>query len=852
VKPGSGCIETGQCRYGGSGTRGWLLKGYEIGTAFSQESGLISIIRNTTSMLRSYFKTGLRFLLKNKTFSLINLAGLALGTFCCLYIILYVKDQYSYDRHFDHATDIYRITTDIAITGDKHKMGTSSPPIAPAMKADFAEVRQFTRAIPTLGADEHLLVYKDKRFYEKDALLVDSTFFDIFNFHFSAGSAAHVLSAPNSIVLSLPVAERLFGDESPIGKAITIHDSWGNTIFTVTGVVDESLFKSSLQANLFIKMNPNGFGGSMLDNNTWTGNNFSYSYVKLAPGVSPETLEKKLPAFLEKHGEQQFKSDGMTKVIHLQPIATIHTSAGYDAEIWHTVSDTFLYILILIAVLIQVIACINFMNLSTAKASGRAKEVGIRKVVGAGKNSLVFQFLAESFLLTLVGVLIAVPILAFALPYLNGITQADIQLSMLADYSVWLILAAIVVVTGLVAGSYPAFYLSAFKAIRVIKGNYTNQISAAGIRRSLVVFQFALSIMLIASITVIFSQLNYIKNKDLGFNKDQQLIFSFHTDDTRSKMRAFAEDLRHLAEVQDVSMANNYPGAASYHDWGVWLAGGNPATSTDQANISSDEHFIKVMGIQLVSGRDFRTHDSGSVIINETLVSRLGLTPSSAPGTKLFAGDSTSYVIAGVMKDFNYKSLRDEVSPFMVLYEPNRDDINQLIVHIRSADYNTMLGKIESLWMKDVPSTPFDYAFLDGKVEHQYQGEIAMSHIINAFTGMAIIISCLGLFGLTAFSAEQRSKEIGIRKVLGASTAGIYRLLSGDFVKLVAIAFVIATPVSWWAMHQWLQAFVYKVTIQWWMFALAGVSAMAIALFTVSFQAFKAAVANPIRGLRSE
>jgi putative ABC transport system permease protein len=803
-------------------------------------------------MLQSYIKTAFRFLRKNRTFSLINLVGLALGTLCCLYIILYVKDQYSYDRQFDHAADIYRITSELAANGDRHTMASSSPPIAPAMKADFPDVLVFTRAIPTLGAEEHLLVYKNKFFYEKDAMLVDSTFFEVFNFPFSAGSAKQALSAPNSVVLSLPVATRLFGHESPIGKAITVHDSWGNTIFTVTGVVDESGVKSSLQANLFIKMNPGGFGGDLLKNNTWTGNNFAYSYVKLMSGASAAALEKKLPALLDKYAAQQFKSNGMTKILHLQPIRTIHTSAHYEEDQGNPVSGLFLHILVLIALMIQVIACINFMNLSTAKASGRAKEVGIRKVVGAGNKSLVFQFLAESFFLALIGVAIAVSMLTFALPYLNRITQADISFSMLADHTVWLLLGGIVVATGLLAGSYPAFYLSAFKAIKVIKGNFTSHVSAGGIRRSLVVFQFALSIMLIASIIVIFSQLNYIKNKDLGFSKDQELIFSFHTEETKSHMQAFAEDLRHLPDVQDVSMASNYPGAANYNDWGVWLSGGNAATSIDQANLASDEHFIKAMGIQLISGRDFRTHDSGAVIVNETLVKRLGLTAAAAPGTRLFADGERQFLIAGVMKDFNYRSLREDLGPFMILYDPNRYDIHQIVVHVHPTDYAGMLGGISALWQKDVPATPFDYLFLDDEVQHLYQAETTMSHIINAFTGMAIVISCLGLFGLAAFSAEQRRKEIGIRKVLGASTGGIVRLLSADFVKLVTIAFVIATPVAWWAMHEWLQAFVYKVTIGWWMFALAGLAAIIIALFTVSFQAIKAAMTNPVKGLRSE
>jgi putative ABC transport system permease protein len=338
----------------------------------------------------------------------------------------------------------------------------------------------------------------------------------------------------------------------------------------------------------------------------------------------------------------------------------------------------------------------------------------------------------------------------------------------------------------------------------------------------------------------------------LGFDKDQRLIFKFHTDDTKAKMPVFEQDLRKLSEVADVSIANNYPGSGIYHDWTVKLAGQNDVDAIDQQNLSSDEHFIKVMGIQLVGGRDFRDQDSGSVIINETMAKRLGLTAGSAPGTRLYGDPGSSYLIVGVMKDFNYKSLRDKISPFMVLYEPRRDDINQLIVTTRSGDYQAMLGKMEAMWRKDLPSTPFDYIFLDDKVQHQYQDEITMSNIINAFTVMAIVISCLGLFGLAAFSAEKRTREISIRKVLGASNKGIVGLLSEDFIKLVVVAFVIATPIAWWAMHRWLQAFVYKVEIQWWMFALAGVSAMAIALFTVGFQAIKAAIANPVKGLRSE
>ncbi|HVU99625.1 MAG TPA: ABC transporter permease [Puia sp.] len=802
-------------------------------------------------MLKSYWKTALRFLLKNKTFSAVNLIGLAAGTLCCLYIVLYVVDQYSYDKHHDHAEDIYRVTTAISQTGDNIAMATCSPPIAPAMKKDFPEVVEFTRAIPTIGVTEHLLTYKEKSFYETNALEVDSTFFDVFTYHFTNGRPAHVLSAPNSIVLKKPVADKLFGSEDPIGKTIVISDAYGKNNLTVTGVVDESLGKSHLQGNIYIRMSPGGFGSSILTNDHWAGNNFANAYVKLRPHSNPADLERKLPSFLQKYGAEQLRTSGMTKSLHLQPIGSIHTTAGFNAESAPTTDRTFLDILMLIAALIQLIACINFMNLSTARASNRAKEVGVRKIVGAGRKSLVLQFLGESFLLTLIGVAIAIPLLILFLPGLNHLTHATVTLSLLRGANVWLLLTGIVALTGLFAGSYPAFYLSAFQAIKVIKGNFTNQISAAGLRRSLVVFQFILSIVLISGIIVIHSQLNYIKNKDLGFSTNQQLVFDFHLDETKAKMPLLAQEFRRMPNVRAVSLATNYPGQLPYNDWGVYLSGGNEATAVDQQNFSSDEYSLKALGIGLVSGRDFHYQDSGATLINETLARRLGLDPAIAPGTKLYT-PSGSLTIVGVMKDFNYRSLKEPIHPFMIIYNPNNGDISHLIVNANTTDYAGLLSQMETIWKKVLPSTPFAYSFLDEEVGKFYTADIILSQIINSFTLMAILISSLGLFGLAAFSAEQRRKEIGVRKVLGANTTGLVRLLTRDFIRLVAIAFCIATPIAWWAMNKWLQEFTFRVTLSWWMFALAGAGAMLIAICTISVQAVKAALANPVKSLRSE
>ena len=812
-------------------------------------------------MLRNYFLTAFRFLAKNRTFSLINIVGLALGTLCCLYIVLYVTDQFSYDKHHKDAKDIYRVTSTIALSGDKHNWGTSSPPIAPALKNDFSQVAQYTRvAFPgTLGENEHLLTYKDKSFYETDAVLVDSTFFDVFTYHFTAGSPTGALNAPYSLVLLQHTADKLFGPgENPVGKTVRIDDNFGKHDYMVTGVVDESLGHSHIQGNLFVNMNSGGLGDFILHNDTWTGNNFLFSYIRLRPGADPAALERQLPAFLDKYAGKKLKILSMEKSLHLQPVGVIHTSSGYNPEAGKPVNASFLYLLLIIAGLIQLIACINFMNLSTARASKRAKEVGVRKVIGAGRGDLVRQFMSESLLVSVIGVLGALPLLVLAMHYLNDITQSQVRLALFSDYRIWLILAGMIVVTGVASGSYPAFYLSAFRAIKVIKGNFTSHISATGIRRSLVVFQFVLSIVLITGIIVIYSQLTYIRHKDLGFDPAQKLVFTFHTGDTQEKIPAFMNDIRTLPGVRSVSRGNNYPGTFVPNDRGVWLAGGSFATAEDAKFMVTDEHFLQTTGIQLLSGRDFLPTDSGSVLINETLAHKLGLTAATAPGTRLFMGESVVAHIAGVIRDFNYNSLHDPIGSFMLFYSNGRQTLDldmgmpHVIVSISSGDYKALLGRLSAIWKRDLPSTPFQYTFLDEVVQRQYETEVTLSRILDAFTLMAILISCLGLFGLAAFSAEQRVKEIGIRKVLGASVSGIVMLLSGDFLKLVSIALVIAIPIAWWAMDRWLQAFTYRVGIQWWMFGLAGVLAVLIAVVTVSSQAVRAAVSKPVNSLRSE
>ncbi|TDW97208.1 ABC transporter permease [Dinghuibacter silviterrae] len=810
-------------------------------------------------MFRNYLTTALRNLRKNRMFTLVNVAGLAIGTLCCLYIVLYVEDQYSYDRHNIRAEDIYRIDSHFGIGGQAFSSVTTSPPIAPQLKKDFPEVEQYTRVVPTsmFGIKEHLVRYKEKAFYESDVDFVDSTFFDVFTYHFDRGTAGASLLEPYTVVLLKPTADKIFGDEDPLGKVITIDNAYGKHDFKVTGVVDESLGKSHIHANMFLAMNSNGIGAYAYSVNQWAGENFTHAYIRLAPGAHPARLETALPAFLDRYGADQLKKVGMHKKLMLQPLLSIHTTTGYIGEMTRPTGKTFLRILMLIALLIQVIACINFMNLSTARASKRAKEVGVRKVLGAGRKELVRQFLGESLLLVLIGTGIAIPLLYIALPQLNQLTGADIPLHLAGNASVWALFIAIVLSTGFLAGSYPAFYLSAFRVIKVMKGNFTSHISAGGIRRSLVVFQFTLSILLVTGIVVIRSQLHYVMQKDLGFSQDKRIVFFFRNDNAVAHMPAFVEDLRQLSSVKAVGRSTFYPSQDVSNDWPFYRPGQNPLSALDPKFYITDEHFVQAAGITLVSGRDFREGDSSRVIINETMARRLGLDPAKAPGTRLIPLNNPPVEIAGVMKDFNYASLYEDVKPFMLWCGPH--GINgwsaypsDVLVNTNTDDYSAFMEQALAIWKKDLPGEPIQYRFMSDDIQLQYEADITLANIINTFALIAVFISCLGLFGLAAFSAEQRTKEIGIRKVLGASVGGIVQLLSGDFVKPVLLGFAIATPVAWWAMHRWLQSYAYRVPLSWWMFVLGGVLALTIALLTVSLQALRAARVNPVKSLRSE
>jgi putative ABC transport system permease protein len=806
-------------------------------------------------MIKNYLTTAVRFLLKNKTFSFINIFGLAAGTFCCLYILLYVQDQYSYDRHHKDVGDIYRVDRkDKGQDGREYNLAITPMPLGPAMKQDLPEVRQFTRVVPFYSVDNHLVSYGEKHLWIKDVYMVDSTFFDVFTYRQVHGDLGTALDKPNTAVILRPLAEELFGKEDPVGKTITLdNNAQGKVDYTITAVVEE-IGKSHLHSELFTALDSKGRGQQLLNLDSWVSETYMANYIKLQPHTDVAALETKLQALDNRYAGPELKKWNSHEQLYLQRIASVHTTSGFDNPgIGTPVDATFLSIMVLIAILIQVTACINFMNLATARASKRAREVGVRKVIGARRGDLIRQFLAESFILSLAGVLIALPMLKLALPWLNGITNATVTPAFLTDYHTWIMLAGLVLLTGFIAGSFPAFYLSAFKVIRVLKGQLTSHISIGGLRRALVVIQFVLSIVLITGIIVIYYQLNYIRKKDLGFDKDQRLLFTFNSTGSFHGLPAFMSDLRSLAGVKEVSNASK-PLGTFYVFNNSWMLPGKDIGDQHNAEfVLADRFFVKANGIGMVSGRDFREGDSDRVLINETYARQLGLTPATAPGTRLHDSQQREVEVVGVMKDFNFWSLHHGVDGFLVwINNPRYGLWPTVIAHTNTDNYRQLLASVEKIWHKDISGVPFEYTFMDEYVGHIYEADITVSRIINAFTLMAVIISCLGLFGLGAFTAEQRSKEVGIRKVLGASAAGLTRLLSMEFVRLVGIAFLIATPIAWWATNRWLQTFAFRIPLRWWMFGLSGMLALGLALLTVGFHTIRAAAANPVKALRSE
>lgn len=806
-------------------------------------------------MFRNYFKIAWRSLQKNKLQTIINLLGLTVGTVCCLSILIYVIAQFGYDKEFADSSSLYRINTSIAEHDDGELSAGVSPPIAFAMKQDFPEVIEACRVVYFGEGIDGLLrnPETDEAFYETRGYLADSTFFKIFDYPFVEGKVGGSLSSPNSIVLSETLAKKLFGSKNALNKTLILGSGEEEQTLTIKGVFKEDFAKSHLNPNYILTMDSGGFGRRVLEIENFASQNFSMSYLKLKDGTDTSRLEAKFPEFLQRHGAKDFAELGFHKSLSLQKVTDIHLYSKDISNQIGPVSDiNYLYMLLILALFIQMVACINFINLSTARANKRAKEIGVRKAIGAEKGDLVRQFLGESILLSLFASVLSIPFTALALPFVNTLTQGNIGYSNLFDWRIITALLVLGILTGLIAGIYPAIILSSIKPVKVLKASVNLNLGSGYLRKGLVVFQFVVSISLISTVIIIAQQVKYSQKMDMGFDKENLIAVKLGTQNVSEKFSTIQSIFKQVKGVKQIASSNYYPSERILGDMGLILPGGNLEDRTLVIYSGISPNYLETVGTSLLVGRNLRDNDENQILVNKATIDAFKIPIDKAVGSKLinsYNGQIDEFEIVGVTADYNFGSLKDKIEPIL-LY--NETAPNWIILKAETQDYEVLLNNLESSWKKINPNTPFVFNFVDKEVEKLYSEEKRLGKISAVFTSLAIFISCLGLFGLVSFVAEQKKKEIGIRKVLGASVQNVIRLLTKDFVRLVGIAFIIAAPLAYFVMQHWLQDFTYRITIQWWVFLIAGGAALLITLITVSFQAIKAAIANPVKSLRTE
>lgn len=800
-------------------------------------------------------------MMRNKAYSFINIAGLSIGVACCLMLALYIQNEMSYDKHHSEADNLYRVITHVSRDKDMRTMPRTSPPIVWGVKDEVPEIETVTRFLNPPGVDVSLIKYKTSQFYESDGLIADGTFFDIFTYTFIEGNPKTALTEPNSVVITQTLARKLFGDQSGLNKVVNINQGGPSGDYKITGVIADNQPASHVKANFLVSIAGTSGWSEFLQRpdvaEEWAGQNFMNSYVKLKEGHTQELEEvtAKINKAFQKHGADDLKATGMSKTLGLEPVKDIHL---YSASGDQSPRIVYLYVIASIAGFILLIACINFMNLSTARATKRANEVGLRKTLGAHRASLISQFLGEALVIVSVAIVLSLVLVQFMLPGFNHLTGKNINLTQTNIYFIVPTLIAITIITGLISGSYPAFYLSSFQPAKVLKGKSILQSSNSVFRKSLVVFQFVIAITLVCGMVIITKQLRFMREANLGFNADHKIILPLRTGTAKANYIVLNTELRKLSNVNGVSGTNCLPGNTVFTDFSLYPSGGSMENGVLVRNNWVEPNYLDLLGIKLLAGSKFSDHrDSLSqfrVIINEKAAKELGFSPADAIGEQIFTewqGTRYQFEIIGVMNDYHQSTLKEEVFP--ILFRVAEDAFyNYAVADVKGEDFKSTLSDLEKTWKSINPDTPFEYSFLDDDIRKQYEEDEKVSSIITSFTIVAMVISCLGLYGLSTFMAERRFKEIGVRKVMGASVQQIVTMMSGEFIKLVLVAFVISIPLAWYAIRSWLEKFAYKTQLDLSVFLLAGGAALLIALITISFESLRAASTNPVNALRSE
>lgn len=808
-------------------------------------------------MIRNYLRVAVRNIRNNKAYSLINVVGLAVGIASCILIILFVRNELGYDGFNKHADRIYRGVLEAFVNGHSIDMAITPAPFGPVSAADFPQVQAYTR-ISKLG--EPVLRYGKEAFSEPRFIGADSTFFDVFTVHFLRGNPKTALSQPNSVVLTESMARKYFGDSDPMGKILNADHSRN---WIVTGVIKDWPKNSHFQFDFLASLCTFQYSRSTY----WLSNNY-YTYLLLRKGTDAAALQKRMnEEFMKKYiGPQfrttlgmsadQFLSGGVRWQYDLQPLTSIHLYSHLQYEFEPNGDASYVYVFFAIAVAILLIACVNFVNLSTARSEKRSKEVGIRKTLGSTRAQLLRQFLSESVLMSLLAVVLAIGLVEIFMPVFNDIAQKDMSLNLIGSMATIPLLVLLGIFVGLLAGSYPAFYLSSFRPSQVLKGDSRTKGRRAWLRGGLVVFQFVVSISLFIGTFVIYNQLKYIQNKNLGFDREQVIVIK-RTDNLGNRTAQFKQELLSNPRVVSVSSSTAIPGDQK-SDQAYWVEGTSASQARDIRNMWCDYGFLETYGITLENGRFFsKEHpsDSNAVVVNQEVEKAFGVKNLVGrnlvePGRKV--PDIRLDPVIGVVRNFNFQSLHQSIRPLAIRFIPLQYPARFISVRVKPGDYAATIAFLGKTWKQYAGDEAFDYNFLDQDLARLYVSDRRTSRIATIFSVLAIFVASLGLLGLAAFVTEQRTKEIGIRKVLGATVPEVVRLLSSDFVKWVLIANVLAWPIAYFVMRSWLQNFAYRIDIGIGVFVVAGILALVIALLTVSVHAVRAATANPVESLRYE
>ena len=808
-------------------------------------------------MIKNYLKIAYRNLVKYKFISFINIFGLTVGLACCMLILTYILNELSYDKYQPNAERVYRVTRTFLNPETKAvslTLSTISPPFAPLLKNDFGEIEDITR---TISNGNTPIKYEEKMFNEDNVMFADDHFFNFFKANVVKGDPKKALADPYAVMMTEEVAKKYFGDEEPMNKMIRINV--GNYFdFKVTGVYKAFPSNTHFHPEILLSFNTLKdtliYGAENLRTN-W-GNNSFFTYIRLPAHYDIKNMEARFPAFIDKHmptGAKYKPSQGTT--LGLQKLTDIHLRSHTDYEAEENGDIKRVYIFSAIALFILLIACINYMNLSTSRSTLRAKEIGIRKVAGAERKEIVTQFLSESILVSYVSLVLAIALTWLTLPWLNKISGLNLTVDILLKWQIIVPLLLIPLVVGVISGIYPALFMSSFQPIKVLKG-FLKVGGGISFRKALVTLQFAISIILIIATGIVFWQMRYMQNKILGFNKEHIVTVPYSTQ-LNDQYDAFRNELLTNSNIKNVGRSSRIPTGRLLDAMGASMESADTLAPVN-ANIkfvSADHDFISTYGIKVVAGRGFSRDyslDTAAFLINEAAAKVLGFKNYNDAIGKNFGYGNRRGKLIGVFNDFHFESLHQKITPLVLLVPRNANSYGRISIKISGSNIPAALDRIESTWKNFLPDTPYQYAFLDENFTRLYEAEQRQKTLLIIFASLAIFIACLGLFGLSAFAIMQRLKEIGIRKVLGADMSTIVALLSKDFLKLVAIAAIPAFVVSWYFMNKWLEDFAYRVSMPWWMFLTAGILAALIALITISFQAIKAALTNPVKSLRTE